>query len=164
MNEEIDPKVLEARANLKKKFGKDSTKIGGKGGARRTKKVHKKENANEDKKLKQQLKKFNVQSLPDIDEVNFFKDDDTVMNFKRPAVDFSVRDNLLVVSGNPDTKDIETMLPDILRQCGPEQTAKLKDVVKKDDGANKDAAGDDDDDDIPELVGGNFEDASKKDN
>ncbi|CAI2380149.1 unnamed protein product [Moneuplotes crassus] len=145
-----DAKIQEARAALKKKLG---------GGARRTKKVNKKADKNEDKKLKQQLKKFNVQSLPDIEEVNFFKDDDTVMNFKRPAVDFSVRDNLLVVSGNPDTKSIETMLPDILKQVGPEQAAKLKDVVKKDGGAA--AADDDDDDDVPELVG-NFEDASKK--
>ena len=161
MENEIDPKVLEARANLKKKLGKDSTKVGGKGGARRTKKVHKKENANEDKKLKQQLKKFNVQSLPDIDEVNFFKDDGTVMNFKRPAVDFSVRDHLLVVSGNPDTKDIESMLPDILRQVGPEQAAKLKDVVKKDDGAKTVEVKEEDEDDIPQLVG-TFEDASKK--
>ncbi len=152
-----DSKVLEAREALKKKFGANS-RIGGKGGARRTKKVNKKVDKNEDKKLKQQLKKFNVQSLPDIEEVNFFKDDDTVMNFKRPAVDFSVRDNLLVVSGNPDTKGIETMLPDILKQVGPEQAAKLKDVVKKEEGAT---AAEEDDDDVPELVG-NFEDASKK--
>ena len=157
MNDEVDQKVLDARAALKKKFGA-KTQIGGKGGARRTKKVNKKQDKNEDKKLKQQLKKFNVQSLPDIEEVNFFKDDDTVMNFKRPAVDFSVRDNLLVVSGNPETKEIESMLPDILKQVGPEQAAKLKDVVKKDD---KVAEANDDDDDIPDLVG-NFEDASKK--
>ena len=155
-----DQKVLAARAALKKKFG-EKTVIGGKGGARRTKKVNKKVDKNEDKKLKQQLKKFNVQSLPDIEEVNFFKDDDTVMNFKRPAVDFSVRDNLLVVSGSPETKGIETMLPDILKQVGPEQAAKLKNVIAK-EGANAAATNDDDDDDdVPELVG-NFEDASKK--
>ena len=88
---------------------------------------------------------------------SFFKDDDTVMNFKRPAVDLSVRDNLLVVSGNPETKGIETMLPDILKQVGPEQAAKLKDVVTKDGTATAE----DDDDDVPELIG-NFEDASKK--
>ena len=149
--------MQEARDKLKAKFGA-KTQIGGKGGARRTKKVSKKADKNEDKKLKQQLKKFNVQSLPDIEEVNFFKDDDTVMNFKRPAVDFSVRDNLLVVSGNPQVKEIESMLPDILKQVGPEQAAKLKDVVKKDDKVEE---VNDDDDDIPDLVG-NFEDASKK--
>ena len=158
MDSETDKKLLEARAALKQKFGK-GTIIGGKGGARRTKKVNKKVDKNEDKKLKQQLKKFNVQSLPDIEEVNFFMDDDTVMNFKRPAVDFSVRDNLLVVSGTPETKGIETMLPDILKQVGPEQAAKLKDVVAKEVGATNATA--EDDDDVPELVG-NFEDASKK--
>ena len=161
MNEE-DQKIQEARANLKKKFAKETTQIGGKGGARRTKKVSKKVDKNEDKKLKQQLKKFNVQSLPDIEEVNFFKDDGTVMNFKRPGVDFSVRDNLLVVSGSPETKGIETMLPDILKQCGPEQVASLKTAgkasdSKKDEGIKEE----DDEDDIPDLVG-NFEDASKK--
>ena len=159
--DDAEQKILEARANLKKKFGKGNTQIGGKGGARRTKKVAKKVDKNEDKKLKQQLKKFNVQSLPDIEEVNFFKDDDTVMNFKRPAVDFSVRDNLLVVSGDPETKEIESMLPDILKQCGPEQAAKLKDVAKKADTKADGIKEEDDEDDVPELVG-NFEDASKK--
>ena len=156
-----DQKVIDARNKLKQKFGKSTTQIGGKGGARRTKKVNKKVDKNEDKKLKQQLKKFNVQSLPDIEEVNFFKDDGTVMNFKRPAVDFSVRDNLLVVSGTPETKEIEAMLPDILKQCGPEQAAKLKDVVKTGDKKVDGIKEEDDEDDIPELVG-NFEDASKK--
>ena len=160
MNED-DSKILEARLKLKEKMGKNSTQIGGKGGARRTKKVNKKVDKNEDKKLKQQLKKFNVQSLPDIEEVNFFRDDDTVMNFKRPAVDFSVRDNLLVVSGNPETKDIEAMLPDILKQVGPEQAAKLKDVVKRDENKKTDEIKEEDEDDIPELVG-NFEEHSKK--
>ena len=39
---EADAKILEARLKLKEKLGKESTLIGGKGGARRTKKVHKK--------------------------------------------------------------------------------------------------------------------------
>ena len=156
-----DAAVQAARAKLKAKMGKGGNRVGGAGGERRKKKKAPKQNANEDKKLKQQLKKFNVQNLPDIEEVNFFKDDDTVMNFKKPAVDFSVRDNLLVVSGNPETKGIETMLPDILKQCGPEQAAKLKDTVTKSDAAK---AEDDDEDDIPELVAGqNFEEVSKKD-
>ena len=102
-----------------------------------------------------------MQNLPDIEEVNFFKDDGTVMNFKKPAVDFSVRDNLVVVSGNSETKNIETMLPDILKQLGPEQVAQLKNVVKKDEFKKKDEIKEEDEDDIPELVG-TFEDASKK--
>lgn len=158
---EVDPKILEARLKLKESMGKNVTKIGGAGGARRTKKVNKKVDKNEDKKLKQQLSKFKIQNLPDIEEVNFFKDDGTVMNFKKPAVDFSVRDNLVVVSGSPETKEIEAMLPDILRQLGPEQAAKLKDVVKKDSLKKKDEIKEEDEDDIPDLVG-TFEDHSKK--
>mmetsp|Transcript_1885 Transcript_1885/g.1685 ORF Transcript_1885/g.1685 Transcript_1885/m.1685 type:complete len:160 (+) Transcript_1885:43-522(+) len=158
MNDKTEQNIIDAREALKKKFGKETTKIGGKGGPRRTKKVNKKVDKNEDKKLKQQLKKFNVQNLPDIEEVNFFKDDGTVMNFKQPAVEFSVRDNLLVVSGSPETKEIQTMLPDILKQCGPVEAANLKSIVNKDVVT---AEVNDDDDDIPELVG-NFEDASKK--
>ena len=162
MSDSADAKILEGRQKLKEKMGGDLTHIGGKGGARRTKKVHKKVDKNEDKKLKRQLQKFNVQNLPDIDEVNFFKDDGTVMNFKKPAVDFSVRDNLVVVSGNPETKGIEAMLPDILKQLGPEQVAQLKDFVKKDDAKKKDEIKEEDEDDIPELVG-TFEEVSKKD-
>ena len=39
---------------------------------------------NEDKKLKSTIKKFGMQSLQDIDEVNMFKDDNTVVHLKRP--------------------------------------------------------------------------------
>jgi nascent polypeptide-associated complex subunit beta len=53
------------------------------------------QNVNEDKKLKSAIKKFGtiyhplisyigVQPLQDIDEVNMFKDDNTVIHFKRP--------------------------------------------------------------------------------
>jgi len=33
---------------------------------------------------------------------------------------FSVRENLLVVAGNPETKDLKEMMPDILKQVGPQ--------------------------------------------
>ena len=39
---------------------------------------------NEDKKLKSTIKKFGMQSLQDIDEVNMFKDDNTVVHFRKP--------------------------------------------------------------------------------
>ncbi len=38
----------------------------------------------DDKKLKVELKKFNCQPLPDIDEVNFFKNDGSIIHFKKP--------------------------------------------------------------------------------
>lgn len=39
---------------------------------------------NDDKKIKTIVKKLGVQPLQAIDEVNFFKDDNTVMHFQRP--------------------------------------------------------------------------------
>ena len=34
---------------------------------------------------------------------------------------FSVRENLLVVNGTPETKELKDMMPDILKQVGPQQ-------------------------------------------
>lgn len=75
---------------------------------------------------------------------------------------FSVRENLLVVTGTPETKGLKDMMPDILKQVGPQQYQWLKQQLGtgldgKNDGA---AADDDDDDDVPELVG-TFEDVNK---
>lgn len=39
-----------------------------------------------DKKLVATVKKFGVQSLSDIDECNMFKDDNTILNFKKPTI------------------------------------------------------------------------------
>ena len=166
------------------------------------------QNVNEDKKLKSAIKKFGkpllthpltiyvwigVQPLQDIDEVNMFKDDNTVIHFKRPLskyillyiswiltplcasvwydwqltslcnaiVQFSVRENLLVVTGNPETKELKDMMPDILKQVGPQQLSALKDFITKMGNIPEGKAGEEDEDDVPALVG-NFEDASKK--
>lgn len=44
-------------------------------------------------------------------------------------VQFSVRENLMVVTGNPETKDLKDLLPDILKQVGPQQYNFLKTVL-----------------------------------
>jgi nascent polypeptide-associated complex subunit beta len=75
--------LLEARAKLAEKFG-DQSRLGGKGSQRRKKKAVHKTQVTDDKKLKPIIKKFGVQPLPGIDEVNMFKDDNTVLNFKHP--------------------------------------------------------------------------------
>ena len=64
------------------------------GTQRRKKKNAPKANVNEDKKIASVVRKYGKLSLPscstgvqplqDIDEVNMFKDDNTVVNFKRP--------------------------------------------------------------------------------
>lgn len=71
---------------------------------------------------------------------------------------FSVREHLLSVVGQPESKEIKDMLPDILKQVGPQQYGFLKDLLDKKGGA---AAGGDDEDDVPPLVDGNFETAGK---
>ena len=52
------------------------------------------------------------------------------------------------------------MMPEILKQVGPQQYSFLKDIMKN-MGNIQEKAGEEDEDDVPELVG-NFEDASKK--
>ena len=76
-------------------------------------------------------------------------------------VQFSVRENLLVVTGNPETKELKDMMPDILKQVGPQQYSFLKDIMKNMGNIPEGKAGEEDEDDVPELVG-NFEDASKQ--
>lgn len=77
-------------------------------------------------------------------------------------VQFSVRENLLIVTGTPESKQLKDMLPDIIKQVGPQQYEALKNMMG--DFAKKAGAKtqDDDEDDVPPLVQGTFEDASKK--
>lgn len=78
-------------------------------------------------------------------------------------VHFSVRENLLVVTGSSETKEIKDYMPNILNQVGPKQYKYLKEMVEglgKSAGAT--AGADDDEDDVPPLVQGTFEDASKQ--
>ena len=72
-----------------------------------------------------------------------------------------MRENLLVVTGNPETKELKDMMPDILKQVGPQQLSALKDFITKMGNIPEGKAGEEDEDDVPALVG-NFEDASKK--
>ena len=88
-----------------------------------------------------------------------FKDDNTVIHLKKPQTQFSVRENLLVVAGVPETKELKDMMPDILKQVGPKQYQFLKEQMVNID--PKAAAAVEDDDDVPDLVG-TFEDAGKK--
>ena len=67
---------------------------------------------------------------------------------------------MTLLTGNCESKELKDMLPDIIKQVGPQQYEALKNLV----GDMGKAAGkteEDDEDDVPPLVG-NFEDASKK--
>lgn len=68
----------------------------------------------------------------------------------------------MVVTGNPETKNLKDMMPEILKQVGPQQYSFLK-TIMGDMGSVKEATNkqEEDEDDVPELVGTNFEEASK---
>ena len=73
-----------------------------------------------------------------------------------------MRENLLVVNGNAETKDLKELMPDILKQVGPQQYQYLKNVASSMGTVKEGGAGEEDEDDVPELVNTNFEEASKK--
>lgn len=52
---------------------------------RRKKKVVTKTNKNEDKRILNAVRKYGLQPLQEIDEINMFKDDNTVIHFKKPS-------------------------------------------------------------------------------
>ncbi len=62
----------------------ESVRIGGKGTPRRKVKKVVKSAAADDKKLTAALKKFNLQPIGGIEEVNFFKNDGHILHFAAP--------------------------------------------------------------------------------
>ena len=66
------------------------------------------------------------------------------------------------MNGNPETKDLKSLMPDILKQVGPQQYEYLKSIIGGMGSVKEGAAGEEDEDDVPELVNTNFEEASKQ--
>ena len=73
-----------------------------------------------------------------------------------------MRENLLVVTGNPETKELKDLMPEILKQVGVQQYNYLKNIIGNMDTVKESKIGEEDEDDVPDLVGTNFEEASKK--
>ncbi|KAL5055534.1 hypothetical protein RYX36_036216 [Vicia faba] len=89
------------REKLMKMAG--SVRTGGKGTVRRKKKAVHKTTTTDDKRLQSTLKRIGVNAIPQIEEVNIFKDD-VVIQFSNPKVQASIAANTWVVSGAPQTK------------------------------------------------------------
>merc|ERR1712018_548694 len=153
-------------------------RMGGKGTARRKKKVVHRTATTDDKRLQSSLKKLSVNTIPGIEEVNMIKDDGSVIHFNNPKVQASLAANTFAVTGHADNKQITELLPGILNQLGPESLTHLKKLASNVTSSAAAAGGDDDDekaggnesgndedvdddDDVPDLVG-NFDDASKE--
>ncbi|KAG1677724.1 hypothetical protein FOA52_001036 [Chlamydomonas sp. UWO 241] len=151
------------RDALLKLRGNADVRTGGKGTMRRKKKAVHHSGGTDDKKLQSTLKKLGVNTIPGIEEVNIFKNDD-VIHFSNPKVQASIAANTYVVSGPSQTKKLQELLPGILTQMGPDSLVQLKQMMSQLGGAGSmggpsGAAIDDDDDDVPDLVDGNFNEA-----
>merc|ERR1712226_851407 len=135
-------------------------RTGGKGSARRKRKVVHKANATDDKKLQGTLKRLGVQPIAGIEEVNLFKDDGNVVHFINPKVQVAIQANTFVVSGANETKSVKDLIPGIIQHLGQENLPALRGMMGGVDGAMGEEGEDDDssDDDVPELVD-NFEQA-----
>eukprot|EP00475_Leptophrys_vorax_P023451 TRINITY_DN3208_c0_g1_i1.p1 TRINITY_DN3208_c0_g1~~TRINITY_DN3208_c0_g1_i1.p1 ORF type:complete len:173 (+),score=62.44 TRINITY_DN3208_c0_g1_i1:188-706(+) len=151
----MDPKVAE---KLKAKFGHAAVKqTGGKGTIRRKKAAVKgKSSTQDDKKLQATLKKLNVNSIPAIEEVNLFKDDNTVIHFSNPKVQASIPAHTYVVSGTAQVKNLAEMLPSVISQLGADNIESLKKLVGAYQAAAAAGGAGGAEDEVPDLVD-NFE-------
>ncbi|XP_074572866.1 nascent polypeptide-associated complex subunit beta-like [Curcuma longa] len=144
-----------------------AVRTGGKGSMRRKKKAVHKSPTTDDKKLQSTLRRIGVNTIPAIEEVNIFKDD-VVIQFLNPKVQASIAANTWVVSGSPQTKKLQDLLPTIINQLGPDNLDNLRKLAEQFQKQAPDAApaakgGEDDDDDVPELVPGEtFEQAAEE--
>jgi nascent polypeptide-associated complex subunit beta len=134
-------------------------RIGGKGTARRKKKVVHRTATTDDKKLQSSLKRLSVNSIPGIEEVNMIKDDGTVIHFNNPKVQASLTANTFAITGHADTKQLTDMIPGILTQLGADSFKRLASNVNASDLAGS-MVPEEDEDDVPALVS-NFDEASK---
>lgn len=145
--------IAEIQANLKAKFGANAVanvRTGGKGSVRRKHKAVHKHSAQDDKKLQSMLKKMQVQPIPNIDEVNLFKDDGTIIHFVAPKVQASIQANTYVVTGEAQDKKLEELIPGIIPQLGLDGIESLKKLAGSFAAASSSTA-EDDEDDVPPL-------------
>ncbi|KAF5771679.1 putative nascent polypeptide-associated complex NAC domain, NAC A/B domain superfamily [Helianthus annuus] len=144
-----------------------AVRTGGKGSVRRKKKAVHKTTTTDDKRLQSTLKRIGVNAIPGIEEVNIFKDE-TVIQFSNPKVQASIGANTWVVSGSPQTKKLQDILPGILNQLGADNLDNLRKLAeqfqKQTPGEGPTATtAQEDDDEVPELVAGEtFEAAAEE--
>ena len=159
-------KVKAARAKLAKRFAGVSTRLGGKGTQKRKLKVKDKNKMSTSKKMKNIEKKLGVGPLPDIAEVNLFRNDGNVWHFVNPNIKGSIQNQVLIVSQEPEIKDLQSNFAEFVSHMGPKEMEQLKDMIKTkppaketpENGDAKESEDEEDDDEAPELV--NFEEVA----
>ena len=147
VKEEVSKEILEARKKFAEKFGGD-TQIGGKGSQRRKHPVkHRAGKVEVDKKIEAVAKKAQARKLNEITEVNIFKDDNTVIQFKKPTIEYSFKEKVSFVSGIHETKNLKDVFTSLLKQLGPKQLAFVKESSEALKAKDKEKV-----DEAPELV------------
>lgn len=140
-------------------------RIGGKGSARRKKKVVHRTATADDKKLQFSLKKLGVNNISGIEEVNMFTNQGTVIHFNNPKVQASLAANTFTITGQAENKQLTELLPGILNQLGADSLTSLRrlaEALPKTGGENTApiVIAEEEDDEVPDLVE-NFDEASK---
>ena len=147
MSDKPSAEILEARKKFAEKFGGD-TQIGGKGSQRRKHPVkHRAGKVEVDKKIEAVAKKAQARKLNEITEVNIFKDDNTVIQFKKPTIEYSFKEKVSFVSGIHETKNLKDVFTSLLKQLGPKQLAFVKESSEALKAKDKEKV-----DEAPELV------------
>ncbi|XP_074599169.1 bicaudal [Brevipalpus obovatus] len=131
-------------------------RIGGKGTARRKRKVIHRTATTDDKKLQNSLKKLAVNPIPGIEEVNMIKEDGTVIHFNNPKVQASLTASTFAITGHGEVKNITDMVPGILNQLRADNSLKTDNLA-----SNLGPASAEDDEEVPQLVG-NFDENEKE--
>jgi nascent polypeptide-associated complex subunit beta len=99
---ELTPEIKEARKRMEEKFG--NLKLGGKGTQKRKKIVVHKATAVQDKKIASIAKKTGARNLGETAEINVFRDDHTVLHFKKPKIEYSAKEKITFVTGEAEVK------------------------------------------------------------
>ncbi|GBN00891.1 Transcription factor BTF3 4 [Araneus ventricosus] len=163
LKEKVDPKLMNPEKLSKLQA---QVRIGGKGTARRKKKVVHRTATTDDKKLQSSLKKLAVNNIPGIEEVNMIKDDGSVIHFNNPKVQASLAANTFAITGHAEPKQITEMLPGILNQLGAESLTHLKRLATMQNATGpiseqtNSGVDEEEDEEVPDLVE-NFDEPSK---
>ena len=138
-----------------------TVRTGGKGTVRRKKKAVHKTSSTDEKKLQSNLKRIGVNTIPGIEEVLLFNEDNTVVSFSNPKVQASIAANTYVISGPSQQKSAQDVMssmfggnPNLQQLMQQMQMGGMAGMGGM--GGDDDEDEDDDDDDVPELVG-NFD-------
>ena len=147
--------IMESRKRFAEMYGQ--TQIGGKGTEKRKHPVkHRGNKVEVDKKIEAVAKKSQARKLNEVVEVKRFKDDKTVIQFKKPTVEYSFKEKVTFISGTHETKNLKDVFTSLVKQLGPKQLAFVKEATDAKTKNEKEKI-----DEAPELVE-DFEEAAEK--